>query len=104
MQVLQEQKPAFGTLKRKLRLYSIHSVETLACDLATYRFLYDEQGCSSVASAGCAGATNAVRPHQHLNGSTPAEIWNKEEISIKKFPLEFSAWNGALTGFYLPPS
>ncbi|HET7922104.1 MAG TPA: integrase core domain-containing protein [Gammaproteobacteria bacterium] len=46
---------------------------------------------------------NHIRPHQHLQGHTPAEIWNGVEIR-KRPPHEeiwFSAWEGLLTGYYL---
>jgi transposase InsO family protein len=77
----------FGTLKQKLQHYSIYSVETLAGDLATYRFWY-----------------NHIRTHQHLNGKTPAEVWAGVNPDAKNNPTEFSAWDSALTGYYLVPS
>ncbi|MBI4691027.1 MAG: transposase [Nitrospirae bacterium] len=46
---------------------------------------------------------NHVRPHQHLNGRTPAEVWDGTDIFTKGYKQEywFEAWDGLLTGFYL---
>ncbi|QEI12896.1 integrase core domain-containing protein [Cellvibrio japonicus] len=77
----------FGTLKRKLQHYTIHSAETVANDLAVYRFWY-----------------NHIRTHQYLNGRTPAEAWGKQTLNLNNQPIGFSAWDSALTGYYLPPS
>jgi hypothetical protein len=47
---------------------------------------------------------NFVRPHQHLNGKVPAEVWMKRTFNAKK-----SMWyededeTGLLRGYYLPP-
>lgn len=76
----------FGTLKRKLKLYTIASAEELATDLATYRFW-----------------CNHVRTHQYLNGQTPAEVWSGLRLNGKSKPIEFSAWDGALSGIYFSP-
>ena len=42
---------------------------------------------------------NGVRPHQHLNGDVPAEVWAGKKLRSSK-PRYFSAWEGVLTGFY----
>lgn len=76
----------FGTLKRKLKLYSIVSAQTLANDLTVYRFWY-----------------NHLRTHQHLNGLTPAEVWSNTKPGSRHKPVEFSAWDSALTGIYFSP-
>jgi transposase InsO family protein len=77
----------FGTLKQKLQNHSACSAETLASDLATYRFWY-----------------NHIRTHQHLNGKTPAEVWAGVNPGANHNPTEFSAWDSVLTGYYLAPS
>jgi transposase InsO family protein len=46
---------------------------------------------------------NHVRPHQHLDGRTPAEAWNGlESIGDRKRrkPRFFSEWEGILAGFW----
>ena len=46
---------------------------------------------------------NAVRPHQHLHGFTPLEVWcgiNPYTAAPKKV-LRFEGWDGMLTGFYM---
>jgi transposase InsO family protein len=77
----------FGTLKAKLKRRLIEHARQLGDDLALFRFWY-----------------NHVRPHQNLDGKTPAEIWNKTEPNWKGKSIYFEAWDGALTGFYIPPS
>jgi transposase InsO family protein len=43
---------------------------------------------------------NGVRPHQHLEGNiVPAEAWAGKKLRSSQGRY-FSAWNGALTGFY----
>lgn len=46
---------------------------------------------------------NEVRPHQHLNGLTPAEVWRGVDpyAQAPKEVLEFEGWDGLLRGFYL---
>ncbi len=76
----------FGTLKEKLNQWQIDSKEQLNGALGQFRFWY-----------------NHVRPHQHLGGMTPAEVWNGTDIFIKSPGQEywFEAWDGLLTGIYL---
>jgi hypothetical protein len=76
----------FGTLKGKLRLWEIDSLEQLNNALVPFRFWY-----------------NHVRPHQNLDGRTPAEIWSGVDIYTAKPKKEwwFEAWDGLLTGYYL---
>jgi putative transposase len=45
---------------------------------------------------------NHVRPHQHLDGATPAEAWDGGARRCGK-PRYFSEWDGLLTGFHFPP-
>ncbi len=45
---------------------------------------------------------NHVRPHQHLDGLTPAQQWSGEGPDRSKQARYFSAWDGLLTGFYFP--
>ncbi len=45
---------------------------------------------------------NHVRPHQHLDGPTPAQHWNGKGLTRSKEASYFSAWDELLTGFYFP--
>jgi len=45
---------------------------------------------------------NHIRPHQHLDGLTPAMAWNGKPANPRRRPLYFSEWKGVLTGFYVP--
>jgi putative transposase len=77
---------AFGTLKNKLDRLKINGHETLAQLLTEFSFWY-----------------NATRPHQHLNGLTPDEVWY--DINPYAHPPKsvqiFSGWGGLLRGLYL---
>jgi len=46
---------------------------------------------------------NAVRPHQHLHGFTPLEVWTGIDPYklAPKAVLRFEGWDGLLKGFYL---
>ncbi|MCG8459796.1 MAG: integrase core domain-containing protein [Holophagales bacterium] len=46
---------------------------------------------------------NHVRPHQHLDGRTPAEAWDGKSRKGGRRARYACEWDGALTGFYLPP-
>lgn len=76
----------FGTLKEKLNRFKIDGRETLSGMLIEFSFWY-----------------NAVRPHQHLRGCTPNEIWFRINpySHAPKSAQYFSAWDGELQGFYL---
>jgi transposase InsO family protein len=86
----------FGTLKEKLdqRIYSprpqagegLGVREQLNCDLNTFRNWY-----------------NHVRPHQNLDGRTPAEAWSgiNPYVTPTKQEQWFEAWDGLLTGYHL---
>jgi len=76
----------FGTLKEKLDLWEVDSLVQLNGALGQFRFWY-----------------NHVRPHQHLDGRTPAEFWQGQDIFKTKPKQEyfFEAWEGLLTGYYL---
>ena len=76
----------FGTLKAKLDQWSVASVAELGNALVQFRFFY-----------------NHVRPHQNLNGYTPAEAWLGTDVFAGKPETEywFEAWDGLLQGFYL---
>ncbi len=56
----------FGTLKEKLNQWQVGSREQLNGALGQFRFWY-----------------NHVRPHQHLDGRTPAEVWKGTDIFTK---------------------
>ncbi len=85
----------FGTLKEKLdqRIYSplplgegLGVREQLNRDLNTFQHWY-----------------NQVRPHQNLDGRTPAEAWSGINPYTKPPKQEhwFEAWDGLLTGYHL---
>ncbi|MBI4681365.1 MAG: transposase family protein [Nitrospirae bacterium] len=56
----------FGTLKEKLDQWNVIGMEQLNNALAQFRFWY-----------------NHVRPHQYLDGRTPAEVWNGTDVFTK---------------------
>lgn len=76
----------FRTLKERLRLYweTAGSPDDVQHDLDTLRAWY-----------------NHARPHQSLNGLTPAMAWGgvAESRKARRF---FSAWDGVLTGWVAP--
>ena len=76
----------FGTLKEKLDQWQVDNPEQIEGALVQFRLWY-----------------NHVRPHQNLDGRTPAEVWNGTDIFTKAYTQEywFEAWEGLLTGFYL---
>lgn len=74
----------FGTLKKSLDQIAVADIRELSIKLVEFRAWY-----------------NHVRPHQHLNGRTPAECWEKRDKSCKP-PEWFSIWEGRITGWYFP--
>lgn len=94
----------FGTLKQKLDQWIVTGIEQLNVDLTIFQHWY-----------------NHVRPHQNLNGQTPAEIWNGicgrvsaqqrgthrctpcgcDPYKVPKQEHWFEAWDGLLTGYEL---
>ncbi len=76
----------FGTVKEKLNQWNVDSLEQLRGALVQFRFWY-----------------NHVRPHQHLDGRTPAEVWQGNDIYIQKIKKEcfFESWEELLTGYFL---
>ena len=76
----------FGTLKQKLDQWAVAGIEQLNIDLTTFRYWY-----------------NHVRPHQNLNGQTPAEAWNGIGLYAKSPKQEhwFETWDGLLAGYEL---
>ncbi|MDP2825167.1 MAG: integrase core domain-containing protein [Sulfuritalea sp.] len=76
----------FLTLKEKLDRLEVDGFAALASALPDFRCGY-----------------NHVRPHQHLQGRTPAEAWAGVDPYAKpvKQALWFAAWEGLLCGFYL---
>jgi transposase InsO family protein len=76
----------FGTLKQKLDQWEVAGFEALKGSLAEFRFFY-----------------NFVRPHQHLQGRTPHEAWNRADPFAHRAKLRwwFTAWDGVLQGEYL---
>ena len=76
----------FGTLKENLNQLAVANSDTLQKLLGEFVVWY-----------------NQIRPHQHLHGHTPDEIWhgtNAFEKPIKSAHY-FSAWEDLLTGFYI---
>lgn len=76
----------FGTLKQRLDLISVESTDVLNELLREFRTWY-----------------NFVRPHQHLQGRTPSEVWSGVDplAAAPKQAILFSAWDGLLAGYYL---
>ena len=76
----------FGTLKNKLDCLEVVSLDALNLALAEFGFWY-----------------NQVRPHQNLDGRTPAEAWAGVNPFVARIKKEywFEAWEGLLQGFYL---
>jgi len=75
----------FGTLKAKLDRWAVADRVALNASLSVFRIWY-----------------NHVRPHQHLQGCTPIEAWNR--CDIRRRPIRrtwFEAWDGLLQGEYL---
>ena len=75
----------FGTLKRKLDRIAIADSDDLRGKLVAFRAWY-----------------NHVRPHQHLDGYTPAEAWAGHRKSTRR-PRWFTGWDGRLSGWFFPP-
>lgn len=78
----------FGTLKEKLNRWEVDSQITLNHSLNLFKFWY-----------------NHVRPHQYLEGFTPAEVWQGKQ-NFKRSNAKaywFDEWDGLLSGYYLPP-
>ncbi len=76
----------FGTLKEKLNGWAVDGHEQLNLALRDFRTWY-----------------NHVRPHQHLDGRTPAEAWSGIDpyAAAPRSTRYFLAWHGLLTGFYM---
>ena len=97
----------FGTLKHSLDQLIVDGCDGLNSALVDFRFFY-----------------NHVRPHQHLAGLTPAEVWGGLRWKVKPVagscaigpansvaaiaalpPVRkefwFEAWDGLLMGYYL---
>ena len=74
-----------GTLKQKLNQWEVPSFEALNHSLHLFGFWY-----------------NHVRPHDYLDGATPAEVWTNKKGNPCKAQY-FEAWDGLLNGYYLPP-
>jgi len=76
----------FGTLKQKLDQWQVPDMAALNHDLVIFSYWY-----------------NHIRPHQNLNGQTPAEAWrgiNPYKTTPKR-ERWFTAWDGLLTGYEL---
>lgn len=76
----------FLTLKENLNLITPANGLALDCLLSDFTTWY-----------------NLIRPHQHLYGYTPAEVWTGVDpyASAPKSVASVSAWDGLLTGYYL---
>jgi transposase InsO family protein len=46
---------------------------------------------------------NHLRPHQHLDGLTPAMAWTGRTPTSRGTPCLVSLWNGRLSGYFFPP-
>jgi transposase InsO family protein len=71
----------FGTLKGKLDHWSVAGPQKLDAAIHLFRFWY-----------------NQVRPHQNLEGATPAEAWSGRPCRGRA--RWFEAWDGMLAGYY----
>jgi len=76
----------FGTLKERLNHLAVSDFDSLRCALVEFDIWY-----------------NQVRPHNHLGGRTPFEVWHKIDPYrlVPKAIHYVSAWDGLLTGFYI---
>lgn len=76
----------FGTLKQKLDQWQVPDLTQLNGDLGVFRYWY-----------------NHIRPHQNLDGRTPAEVWHgvNPYTEPPKHESWFEAWEGLLTGYCL---
>jgi len=76
----------FGTLKGNLDQLLVESLPALNAALGEFRFFY-----------------NHVRPHQNLDGRTPAEAWAGVDPYATRIKREywFEVWDGLLKGYYL---
>lgn len=76
----------FGTLKQKLDQWQVANIAQLNADLNIFSHWY-----------------NQIRPHQNLNGRTPAEAWNgiNPYTNSPKQEHWFEAWDGLLAGYCL---
>lgn len=74
----------FGTLKSKLDRIGIADGDDLRRKLIEFSHWYHH------------------RPHQHLAGHTPAEVWEGRGRSTR-MPQRIEAWDGRLKGWYFPP-
>lgn len=76
----------FWTLKDKLNRIVLRDAKALDALLEEFAFWY-----------------NAVRPHQHLHGLTPAEAWRGIDPyrTAPKEMRRFEGWNGMLMGLYM---
>jgi putative transposase len=75
----------FGTLKARLDRIFIADAPDLRCKLVEFRAWY-----------------NHARPHQHLEGRTPAEAWDGRRKSTRS-PRFMQGWDGRLVGWFFPP-
>ena len=77
----------FGTVKRVLRLRAQGSDRAVVSpeDLGLIRTWY-----------------NHLRPHQNLDGLTPAEAWSGKRMDRRRRPAWYSEWDGLLSGCYWP--
>jgi transposase InsO family protein len=76
----------FGTLKQALDNWQVANATMLQHALGQFVFFY-----------------NHARPHENLDGRTPAEAWEGVDPYAGK-PRRvrfFEAWDGLLTGFYI---
>lgn len=76
----------FGTLKEKLNHWEIDNHKQLNGALSQFRIWY-----------------NHIRPHQYLDGRTPSESWQGNDVYTQQIKKEywFEAWDRLLVGYYL---
>ena len=75
----------FGTMKQSFQNLLFPTSQSLEVGLKEFRFYY-----------------NHIRPHQHLYGKTPSEVWCNKPMATSKTheALYFTALCGNVAGFY----
>lgn len=76
----------FGTFKQALFVYTLQDTAHVIHSLAEFRYWY-----------------NAARPHQHLHGLTPWQVWLRINPYCTRCrgAAMFTAWNGRLCGMVM---
>ena len=73
----------FRTMKQCLLNLDLVKTKTLICALQEFRFFY-----------------NHIRPHQHIDYRTPAEVWGHKMMLTSSKPMYYKGLGGNVAGFY----